>query len=365
MKVRITNGMLLALVMNVIYAKAIGITQGIIAREVASDMWISTLIGMIQGMAVAWLTARVIQMDQGTSSVIDLVGKLAGKWTGKLIAAVLLVFFTGAFATVLVTFTFHLMDYFLPEAPVILFVVAALAVGLYGAYHGIEVMGRMAFVGVFSILILNIFVMMGSINEFDVRNLLPVLDSGMAKTVWASRHFDTDWSLATLMISVILPVVKKPQRWGRVSAVSILFAGLSVVIWPLLESGVLSAEATQEYIVACMQLARSAHIGLFLHRYEMIMIAFFATSSLIQIMMCLYCASLCASKLVGVKDSRYLLIPTALLLGGTGYWVVADHLRAMIFTVDYWPLFAVPTAVGVPLIALVLGLLRRAKRTAV
>ncbi|TYP79555.1 GerAB/ArcD/ProY family transporter [Paenibacillus methanolicus] len=364
MNVRITNGMLLALVMNVIYAKAIGITQGIIAREVASDMWLSTLIGMLQGIAAAWLTARVIRMG-GQASMIDIASKAAGKWAGKLIAAVLLLFFTGAFATVLVTFTYHLMDYFLPEAPVILFVVAALAVGLYGAYHGVEVMGRMAFVGVFSILILNILVMMGSIAEFDVKNLLPVMDSGLARTVWASRHFDTDWSLATMMIAILLPHVKKPQRWGRASAVSILFAGLTVAIWPILETGVLSAEATREYIVACMQLARSAHIGLFLHRYEMIMVAFFATSSLIQIMMSLFCASVCASKIVGVNDYRLLLLPTALLLGGTGYWIVADHLRAMIFTADYWPLFAVPVAIGIPLLIGGISMLRRNKEPAV
>lgn len=354
--------MLLALVMNIIYAKAIGITQGIIAREVTGDMWLSTLISMLQGMAAAWLTARVIQMDS-QSTIIDLAAKLAGKWVGKLVAAVLLLFFTGAFATVLVTFTYHLMDYFLPEAPVILFVAAAIAVGLFGAFHGIEVMGRMAFVGVFSILILNILVMMGSVPEFDVRNLLPVMDSGLVKTVWASRHFDTDWALATMMLAITLPLVKKPQRWGRVSAVSILFAGLSVAIWPVLETGVLSAEATGEYIVACMQLARSAHIGLFLHRYEMIMIAFFATSSLIQVMMCLYCASLCASKIVSAKDYRPMLIPTALLLGGSGYWIVSDHLRAMIFTADYWPLFSVPVAIVIPLIIGACGWLLKPKPT--
>ncbi|MFC4101813.1 GerAB/ArcD/ProY family transporter [Paenibacillus xanthanilyticus] len=363
MNVRISNGMLLALVMNVIYAKAIGITQGIIAREVAADMWLSTLIGTVQGMAAAWLTARVLRMD-GQSSIIEMTAKAGGKWAGKLIAAVLLLFFIGAFAMVLVTFTYHLMDYFLPEAPVILFVVAALVVGLFGAYHGLEVMGRMAFVGVFSILILNILVMMGSISEFDVKNLLPVMDSGLARTVWASRHFDTDWSLATMMIAVLLPHVKKPQRWGRASAVSILFAGLAVAIWPVLECGVLSAEATREYIVSCMQLARTAHIGLFLHRYEMIMVAFFATSSLIQIMMSLFCASLCAAKIVGAEDSRRMLIPMALLLGGAGYWIVADHMRAMVFTADYWPLFAIPVALGVPLLVGAISLLRKAKKPA-
>ncbi|MBB3113567.1 spore germination protein KB [Paenibacillus phyllosphaerae] len=335
--------------MNVMYAKAIGITQGIIGREVNSDMWLSTVLGILQGVAVAYIVAKLMQYAP-EFSMVEMAGKLIGTWAGKGIAVLIFLFFLGTFATVMVTFVYHLMDYFLPEAPTILFVVAALMVGLYGAYHGLEVMSRMAFVGVFSMLTLNILVLFGSVREMDVRNILPVMDSGLVPTLWASRHFDTDWAFAVMLIALLLPHVKRSARLARVSAVSVGLAGISIVMWPIMESTVLSAEATSQYIVACMQLARSAHIGLFLHRYEMIMIAFFATSSLIQVMMCLFCASLSASKLLGLKDYRPMLLPTGAILGAFAYWIVADHMRAMEFTAHQWPLISLPIVLGLPLV---------------
>lgn len=43
MKVQITNGMFMALVINMLYAKAVGVTQGAMAREVGGDIWLSLI----------------------------------------------------------------------------------------------------------------------------------------------------------------------------------------------------------------------------------------------------------------------------------------------------------------------------------
>lgn len=37
-----------------------------------------------------------------------------------------------------------------------------------------------------------------------------------------------------------------------------------------------------------------------------------------------------------------MLIPAGLLIGGLGYWLVLDHLRAINFNEIAWPLIALP-----------------------
>ncbi|MNY75158.1 hypothetical protein D3C86_2143600 [compost metagenome] len=59
-----------------------------------------------------------------------------------------------------------------------------------------------------------------------------------------------------------------------------------------------------------------------------------------------------------------MLIPTALMLGGFSYWIVTDHFRAMIYAEDYWPLVAVPIAIGMPLLLLVAGIIRKKMKSA-
>lgn len=288
-------------------------------------------------------------------------GFLLGGWMRRLTALLVFAYFFFSFGPVMNTFVFHLRDYFLPDYPVALFVILPLLVGMYGCYHGLEVIGRMALIGVFSLITLNILLMLGSFREFDINNLRPIMESGLVKVAWASRHNNTDWSLAVMMAAVLLPMVKNPAKWKRAGSIGIAIAGLMVVMWPMLESGVLSAPVTAEFIVSCMQMARSAHIGHFVHRYEMIMIIFFSVSAMLQIMVCLLCASVAASKAAGLKDHRSMIIPAALLLGGFGYWTSADHLRAMQFMGYAWPLIAHALAVGLPLMLGVLGLLMKRK----
>ncbi|MUK90347.1 GerAB/ArcD/ProY family transporter [Ornithinibacillus sp. L9] len=297
----------------------------------------------------------VILRRYPTGDVMDQSNILLGAWFSKFISLLVLLFFLGAYSAIMITYVYHLMDYFLPEAPITLFIVIAFIVGCYGAFFGIEVIGRMALIGVFSVLALNILLMLGSFSHFDIRELLPTFESGVTNTIWASRHHVSDWAMVTMTVAIILPYVKSRKEWGKSNAAGILFGGAFVVMWPILEVGVLSAEVTAQYIVSCMQMARSAQIRQFIHRYEMIMIAFFAISILTQIMLCFLCASTAASKLFGLKDYRPLVIPVGLLLSGFGFWVVFDHHRAMKLLETTWVDVTLPIALGIPILLLILG----------
>lgn len=348
-KVSITSGMFTALIVNLVYAKAIGLTQGIMERQAGGDFWLSTLLAVIQGAVFMWITVWVVGRLP-TRSLAEQAEALLGKWVGKLMHLLLFLFFAGAFGAVTITFVYHLMDYFLPDVPILVFVLAIMLVTMYAIFHGLEVTARMAVVGVFSVLVLNILLLIGSLRDFDVTQLLPVFESGVVHTLWVSRHHDADWALPIAMAGMILPYVSKPKEWRPSALTGVFFGAMTVMLWPILEAGVLSPQETGHYIVACMQMARSAEIGNFVHRYEMIMVAFFGISLLVQLMMCLFCASLAAAKVVGAKDYRPTVVPVAIMLGSAGYYLVLDHNRAMEWLTDWWPWLAVPIGYGLPVV---------------
>jgi len=354
MKVQITNGMLMALIINMIYAKAIGLTQGIMAREVGKDIWLSTIFSSIGAIILMLLIVSIIRkMPDG-----DLIKQgeiLVGKWFGKLLGLIFFIFFIGAFTGTMIMWAYHIRDYFLPEGPVWIFILVPVFVGAYALHFGIEVISRMALIGVFSILIFNILLLLGSLEKFDVRELLPVFESGFTSTVWAGRHHLADWAIVTMMVAIILPMVKEPKVWKGSSLSGVLFGSMFVLMWPILEVGVLSAEVTAQYIVSCMQLARSAQIGLYIHRYEMIMVVFFAISVLTQVMMSLFCASVSLQKVFNLNDYRPLIIPSSIILAGFSYWIVEDHARAMQFLENEWVVVALSIGIFVPLLIWVLG----------
>ena len=360
MKVQITNGMFMAIIINAVYAKAIGLTQGTMAREIGNDIWISTIIATLLSILLIWAIVVIIKRFP-SGDIMDQSKALLGGWFSKFISLFLFIFFLCSYGVIMITYVYHLMDYFLPESPAYVFIIIAFFVGAYGAFYGIEVIGRLALIGVFSVLALNILLMLGSLSKFDVYELLPTFQSGVTSTIWASRHHIADWAMVAMTVAVILPYVRSPKEWTRSSTAGFLFGGAFIVMWPILEVGVLSSEVTAQYIVSCMQMARSAKIGQFIHRYEMIMIAFFAISILTQIMMCFLCASTVASKLFGLKDYRPMILPVGLILSGFGFWIVFDHHRAMELLETSWVYVALSISIGIPVLLLILGTFMKKK----
>ncbi|WP_138418196.1 GerAB/ArcD/ProY family transporter [Aquibacillus sediminis] len=360
MKIKITNGMYMALIINMVYAKSIGVTQGSIARDVGSDMWISTIIATVSAMLLILLTVMIIRR-MPKADIFDQSKAMLGPWVGKLICLVIFIFFTLSFGPIMVTFVFHLKDFFLPEAPLFLFVFIAVLVGGFAIYFGIEVIARMALIGVFSILLLNGLLILGALEDFDVRELLPVFEFGITKPVIASRHHLADWSIVIMMCLIILPLVDNQKEWGRSSLVGVIFSFIFIVMWPILETGVLTSQVTSQYLIACMQMARSAHLGFFLHRYEMFMIAFFGISILTQIAIALLCGSVALSKLFGLKDFRPLIIPVSLIMGGYGYWVVQSHNHAMDILENSWVSLSLSITLGVVGVVWILGFFLKKK----
>lgn len=354
MRIQITNGMLMGLIINMVYAKSIGLTQGSMAREVGSDIWLSTIISSIAAAVFILLIVAVMQRLPD-ADLIKQSEYLIGAWFGKLLGFIYFVFFISAMVGIMATFVYHLRDYFLSDAHTGVFILVAIVVGCYGIFYGLEVIARMALIGVFSVLCLNILLLIGSLGKFDIRELLPVFESGVVKTAWAGRHLFADWTMVFMMITLILPNVKRIKVWRRSNFTSVLFATGFILMWPIVEVGVMSANVTAQYVISCMQMARSAEIGLYIHRYEMIMVAFFALSLLTQVMMSLYCGAVSLQKMFGLSDYRKMIIPIGLIFGGFSYWMVFDHARAMHFIENEWVGISLSIAICVPLFIWLIG----------
>lgn len=352
--------MLLAVLINIVYAKAIGVTQGIVARQAGSDMWLVTILSTIVSLVIMIMIVFIIKRSPN-ENIFEQTNTMVGKWGEALLGLVIFLFYLGAFGGVMITLVYHLMDYFLPDAPPIVFVIVALLAGIIALFYGVEVISRISILGLFSIALLNILILLGSLSYFELRHLLPLFRNGFLNSLEVTRHVNADWALAIFMVAIYLPFVKEKQKWYMYTSKAVIYGCLLIVIWPILQVGVLSPEVTGQYIVACMQIARSAEIGLFIHRYELIMIVFFSLSSLVQVMICLLCGSISLKHMLGVKNLNVLFFPVTLIYGAFGYWVVRDHIWAMDYLTYYWPNVANPIMFGIPLLLFLFGFIFKKK----
>lgn len=237
-RTQISNGMLIAIVINMVYAKSIGVTQGILARQAGGDMWFVTIVATIISLGIMLIVVMIIKRSP-TDNIFEQTRQITGKWGEKIIALTVFIFFLGAFGTVMITIVYHLHDFFLPDIPIFVFVILILAVGIYGIHKGIEVISRLALLGVFSIIVLNTLLLIGSLDYFDIREFFPVLRNGFVNTVETSRHHIVDWAMAIFMIAILLPMVREKEKWIKSSSKSVVYGSLFILMWPILQVGVL------------------------------------------------------------------------------------------------------------------------------
>lgn len=88
---QISNGMLIAIIINMVYAKAIGVTQGIFARQIGGDMWIATIFSIAISLCVMLLVVTLIKRYPD-KNIFEHSRTLLGKWGEKLVAVLLFVF---------------------------------------------------------------------------------------------------------------------------------------------------------------------------------------------------------------------------------------------------------------------------------
>ncbi|MCF6093302.1 spore germination protein [Microaerobacter geothermalis] len=348
---------------NLVFGKAIGFTSGVLSRQVGADVWTSMLIGFVIGTLIM-LFMTFIGSRFPDKTILQYSSHLLGKWPAKWIGVILFLFFSVAFTTSANVITLHIKEYLLPETPMIVLTVSYVLLSMYGVILGIEVILRLALFALIMTILLDFLMVIGSIAKFDIMNLLPLFDRGIVKNITSSIYLFPDLSFAVLAVGMLFPLLNQKKKAYSLTFKSMIAATLLTVTWPLFEIGVMGADITKQYVVTCMQMARSAQLTLYLPRYELIMMILFVWGVIIQSMVMFYCAMYSFKQTTGIKKDWYIILPLSLILMIGTYLLGYDHNRFVDFLTTPWPQITTSLSTGLPVILFLAALIRgKLKRT--
>ncbi len=357
MKIKISRKQLFFAIPNLLFGKAIGITAGVIARKIGADAWT----GMAFGFAIAIIFMALMTFlctRFPDKSIIQYSEKILGKWMGKIIGLILTVFFIIAFGTSANTMTLHLSEYFLPNTPFLIICTVYTLICMYGVFLGIEVIVRFSLFGFIMILMINITMVVGTIADLQINNLMPLMDAGIASNIQSSIYVFSDIAMSILALGIIFPMLNNKKKTVSLTFWALMLSALTILIWPFFETGVMGAEMMQKYVVCCMQQVRSAQLSMYLPRYELLMVSFFSFSVYVQSVAMFYCAQYSFKQVTGIKNRLYILIPLTVLLIYITYQMGKDDNKFILFLTSPWPQICAGLCIGLPLILFIVGLFR-------
>jgi len=278
-----------------------------------SAAWMTPLGGLAAALAGIYLMSLVLKKSPG-STIIEITEMVFGPFIGMAVNILIIAHILEMGGALFIReFSEAMLITTLRFAPISVIDAVFLAMGLLGAYLGIEALARTArliYPYILGGLIILIFTL---IPFWNFHNLLPVFGKG-PKEVFLLGTYSTAGIAEIIIAGVIVQAMGGAEIFARIGYRSMLigFAFLIITLavlvltynWPI----------SEEFTLPFLRLARTIYLGRFIQRLEAIFILVWVFVGALKIALLLYGAAVSLARSLKLPDYRPLIWPLGLAM---------------------------------------------------
>ena len=328
-----------------------------VSASAEQDSWISILLASAMTIPVVLVYARILHLFP-EKDICEITEILFGKIGSKLF--ILLFTWYAIHLGGLIMCNFHefiaLMD--LPNTPHFVVILPFVLVILYLARSGLKILGNWSIIILIIILFVVIITVILSFRMMKFTNLLPIFNHDIG-TLSRSAFSIFSFPLAeTVLFLPIFGCLKKGTSPYKIYISGILLGSLILLIIILrnivsLGSQMVSTEYFPSYVAA-----RIIDVESFLTRMEGTITVNFILAGITKTTVCVFAASKCLSKLIGVQDSKPLIIPVCLLMLAICFTSYQNIMQMFTFAEAFYPFYALIFQVLIPFVIWIVAEIR-------
>lgn len=324
---------------------------------VQQNAWAAILLGFLEGLVIIYLfTALPIKF--GNISFHDMLCKVFGKIIGKALFLLFIIYCFHLGSLVLRNFMDFLSITMMPEAPLISFGLAFLTVLIYANYLGIGVVTRNSELLVILTVIAVLITIVLLVKDIDLANFKPILNIPLKELAIASHGAATFPFAETVVFLLVFPFVKdcKNIRSTTMKATACaMLVILAVVVRNIAVLGNLQSISTYPSATT----ARLINIADIITRLEVIIFLNLTSMGFIKISVLLWGSVHGFAQLFNYQKPNRLIIPIAIAMLLVANYQFESIMENVKLAVDWYPLYAPVFQVGLPLLTLIVGKIRR------
>lgn len=303
----------------------VGIGVLTLPRDIASvaqtSGWISILIGYVVSLIGSFIIITVMKQHP-KDTIYDLLVRTFGKWIGRLIAFVWVVYFSVGGYIILTTTIRILVVWVLPETLYFLLVFLVLFPWVFIARNGVRIIGRYSQL-IFFLTLWMPLVLLVPLKDATWLNLLPILDGNWNDVLAGVKT--TIFSFLGFEVAFILYPFLKDQKKAYLgifianTITCIVFLQITITCFV-----VFNLDHLQELIWPTLSLLKPISFA-FLERFEIIFLSVYMFQISTTGIPFLLFSSLGVTQIVSWKDHQYVLYVLAVLLAITAILYDPSH----------------------------------------
>jgi len=321
--------------------------------------WISILTGFGIALLQVYLIYLVLRQHPD-SDIVGITMNTLGKYAGTAVIIVLVLFVLLASASATRNFSELIIISALPQTPISIIIFSYYALGVLGAYVGLETLARSARITLFFVLGGIALLLFALAMRWDFTGIFPLMGKGLPK-VFIKAGLTMAATSEIIIAAVVVQSFYGPEMYRRVmTRVWMITYGLLLAV----EISLLFVYGhilTSELALPFYQLARLIMIGRFFQRVESVYIIIWSYVGIIKIALAIYAAAIVTAKAFDLPEYRPLIWPLA-LVGFVLCFLPPDFPTSIEWSGKLLLLIDQPFILGLPAMLLAVGWLRKKLR---
>ncbi|MFJ7640274.1 endospore germination permease [Peribacillus sp. NPDC097225] len=353
---KITSYQLALIIYPTIFATAILTVPNISHSYAGRDMWISPIIGSLNGFLTAYILYQLHKMYPN-ETIFEYSQHIIGKFPSKVLTCLYVFFFLYMSGFILREYADFIIITFLPETPRVVIMGSLVLVSAFAVSGGVSVLGRASslFIPIFIIPIP--FIMLILFQDYDTTRIFPILENGL-KPPLLGAAVPQAWFSEVFIIAILLPFLrdrKQGMKWIIISIIAIMLSLICLNLTALFLFG----DLTSYYTFPVFKAIRYISFMNFFEHLEAAIIPGWMLGAYIKLTVFFYILVVGTAQCLNLPSYKPLILPLGFLVTLFGFWEFYNLQGQTEFTRTVFPFLLPFMLTLLPVLLLVIAKLKR------
>ncbi|MFC0270547.1 endospore germination permease [Metabacillus herbersteinensis] len=333
-----------------------------LGAEVKQDAWLLILFGMLCSLILMAVYTQ-LSAYYPDDTLVQILPKIIGKYLSYPIIMLYIFHFTYSAARACRELGDLIVTTILVDTPSVVVIGSFMVLMIYCLRGGVETFGRMGEIvfPVYIIALILIWILLFSVEQFNVNNLTPVLGNGVKPVLKEVFPNAVNFPFGeTIIIMMFFPFLNKKQNVRKIGMSIILIGGTMLTVNSIMMLSTLGPEIYSESNFSLLAATQMVSIADFLERFDALVILMMVAGVFFKVGGFTFGAAVAISQVFKLKQTRSVIlamgtiITSLSLISATSY---VEHLEIG-FTI-FVPYVHTLLQVIVPILLLCIAFIRK------
>ncbi|MEW9051462.1 MAG: GerAB/ArcD/ProY family transporter [Neobacillus sp.] len=298
-----------------------------LGNSVKQDAWIAILLGMAGGVLLFLVYHRLFQFypDLPLTSYTQ---KIMGKWIGRFISYMYIIYFMYGASRVLRDFGELLTTTIYSQTPLFILNTLMIITLIYGIQKGFEVLartGELFFAVVYMLAIVGILLITFS-GLVHPENLLPILENGWMPVLKLTLGQTINFPFGEMIVfTMFLPLLNEPKRAKTICIFGIVLSGINIAITSAINVTTLGGEIFARSPYPLLSTISKIQLADFIERLDIFFMLYLVIGGFFKIALYYYAAVAGIADIFKIEDHRRIGTPVGLLILFASVTIAANY----------------------------------------